>query len=57
MELKKVDKNLFDLFVGLGWENWSRIQVTNDDVKVVAGLPLSKNVYKAMKERLCKYAR
>ena len=57
MELKKVDKNLFDLFQGNGWLNWSRIKVNKDGVEVVAGLPISKNTNNILKERLCKYVR
>ncbi len=57
MELKKVDKNLFDVFVGQGWLNWSRVKVEKDDVVLVTGLPLSKTTYKSLKDRLCKYVR
>lgn len=57
MELKKVDKNLFDIFVGQGWTNWSRVKVHKDTVELVAGLPLSKTVFNTLKERLCKYVR
>lgn len=57
MELKKVDKNLFDVFLGTGWNNWSRVKVNKDDIEVIAGLPLSKGVYNSLKERLCKYVR
>ncbi len=57
MELKKVDKNLFDVFVGQGWGNWSRVKVNKDNIELVAGLPLSKNTINSLKERLCKYVR
>ncbi len=57
MELKKVDKNVFDVFVGNGWANWTRIKVNKSDIEVLSGLPLSKATANTLKERLCKYVR
>ena len=57
MELKKVEKNMFDVFMGMGWENWTRIKVNKDDVTIISGQPLGKNTINILKERLCKYVR
>ena len=43
--IKKVSPNLFDLFVGKGWDNWSRFQADDKGiVSLVKGKPLSKQI-------------
>ncbi len=41
MKILSVNKNTIDVFVGMGWENWSRFKLTVHGPKLVAGLKLS----------------
>lgn len=45
MKVLRVKKfPLFDIFLGLGWKNWTRVQVEKDkSMKIVGGAELSKS--------------
>lgn len=42
MLIKKITNHLFDVFVGDGWEQWTRFQRNGSSLKMVAGQPLSQ---------------
>lgn len=50
MLIKPVKKNLFDVFFGQGWENWSRFEVKGTYLKKVGGNNLSPANIAAVKE-------
>lgn len=52
MVIKQVNRNTFDIFVGIGWENWTRLKVDNKRLLLKAGKPLDKQVYKKLYEVL-----
>jgi hypothetical protein len=37
MFIRKIQPNVFDVFVGLGWDNWSRVRTSKSGPFVVAG--------------------
>jgi hypothetical protein len=45
MFIKKVDKTTLDVFVDLGWENWSRFDISGKAPKLIKGNPLSTENY------------
>lgn len=38
----------YDVFVGKGWENWSRFKKENKILKLVKGQPLPKEMYESL---------
>lgn len=46
----KVDHNLYDVFTGDGWLNWSRFEKRGPHLLLVKGLPVSKEVYSELKK-------
>lgn len=49
MLIKHVSTTLVDVFVGLGWKNWSRFEKTDKGPKLVKGFPVTKEQYKEIK--------
>ncbi len=37
MLIRKIQPNVFDVFVGMGWDNWSRVRTSKSGPFVVAG--------------------
>ena len=35
MVIKRVSKTVFDVFFGLGWENWCRFETTKEKGRVI----------------------
>lgn len=45
MIIKQLSTNVFDVFVGTGWNNWSRFERKGKTINLVKGKPLSKDEY------------
>jgi len=54
MFIKQKEKHVFDVFVGNGWDNWTRVQRFHWGCKVVAGNHLPRNVIHELNKRLVK---
>lgn len=52
MLIKQVSKNMYDIFVGNGWENWTRLVVDKRRLLLKGGQPLDKHLYKKLYEVL-----
>ncbi len=52
MLLKPVKKNVFDVFVGTGWDGWSRFEMRGTYLKKLAGDNLSPYNMALLKERV-----
>lgn len=56
MKLIKVVGNIFDVFRGEGWDNWTRIRVTNGRIFKLDGSPLTalelKEVYVKLRPKV-----
>lgn len=49
-----VSPTVFDVFVGNGWNNWSRFHIRQKTLNLVAGRPLSKADYDSVRSTLLK---
>lgn len=55
MFIKRLKPNVYDVFNGNGWNNWTRVQRTKEgEVVQVAGVALHPNVLNRVKQRLVK---
>lgn len=54
MFIKRLKPNVYDVFVGNGWNNWTRVVRVKDGVKPVAGVTLYPNQLEQVKARLIK---
>jgi hypothetical protein len=52
--VKRLNKNEFDVFIGNGWNNWTRIRRNHWGVRVVGGARLSREVIHQLNERMVK---
>lgn len=52
MFIKKLRKDVYDVFLGDGWNNWSRVQRTKQGIGVIAGLPLDQRVLNIVQGRV-----
>jgi len=57
MKLYSVFGSLIDVFVGEGWENWTRISIKRGRIFIVAGAPLDVNTLSEITRRLAKNGR
>jgi len=57
MKLYPVFGSLIDVFVGEGWENWTRISIKRGRIFIVAGAPLDVNTLSEITRRLAKNGR
>ena len=46
--VKEVFANIFDVFVGHGWNNWSRFKWEKKSLKLIGGRPIEPDVYKQL---------
>ena len=53
MFIYPIYKNLVDVFLGEGWELWSRVAITRIGARVVAGSPLNAEQLKEVADK-CK---
>ena len=54
MFVKRLNKNHYDVFIGNGWNNWTRIRRNHWGVSVVAGSRLNRDVIHKLNERIIK---
>jgi hypothetical protein len=52
MHIKRVNKQLFDVFRGNGWENWSRFRREKNRVLLVTGDVVTKEEYSAISKEI-----
>lgn len=52
--IKRLDKNQYDVFIGNGWDNWTRIRRQHWGVQYVAGKRLPRSIISELNERLIK---
>lgn len=51
----KLENNLFDVFSGnIGWDHWSRFQLDNHKVQLVAGESVDPKVYTRVRKIITK---
>jgi hypothetical protein len=55
MEIRRVEKNVFDVFQGSGWHNWTRIKNTRGNTFVLAGSRLPRPMLRELHEILFPY--
>jgi hypothetical protein len=55
MFIKRLKPNVYDVFDGNGWDNWTRVQRTKDgEIRVLEGRELHRNTLNKVKARLVK---
>jgi hypothetical protein len=54
MFVKRLDRNHYDVFIGNGWNNWTRIRRNHWGVSVVAGNRLPRDIIHQLNERIIK---
>ncbi len=54
MFVKRLDRVYFDVFLGDGWDNWTRVRRNHWGVSVVAGNRLPKEAIHELNQRLLK---
>lgn len=55
MFIKRLKPNVYDVFDGNGWNNWTRVQRTKDgNVIVLTGRELHRTTFNKVKARLTK---
>jgi hypothetical protein len=54
MVVKHITGNLFDIFFGIGWENWGRFQLENNKLTQIKGKEIPKNIFLFLNKRYCK---
>lgn len=46
MEIRKVAYNVFDVFLGNQWDEWTRVKLTKNNIFVINGNKLNHNTLK-----------
>lgn len=46
--IRQISHNLFDVFTGEGWENWTRFKRVNGRLNLVGGTAVSKELYNTL---------
>lgn len=54
MFIKRLKPNTYDVFVGNGWNNWTRVQRRGGEIKIMEGAFLHRGILNQVRERLCK---
>ena len=52
MFIKRLHPNVYDVFVGNGWDNWTRVKRTHYGVSVVGGKRVPRSVLKEIQGAL-----
>jgi hypothetical protein len=55
MEIRRVEKNVFDIFQGKGWDRWSRVKNARGNAFVVAGQRLPRHQLRELHDILFPY--
>ena len=56
MFVKRLNKNHYDVFIGNGWNNWTRLRRNHWGMSVVAGQRLPREVLKQLNDRFINQA-
>jgi hypothetical protein len=54
MFIKKLSPGVYDVFIGNGWDNWTRIRRRHWGVQIVAGNRLPRETIHQLTEKLVK---
>ena len=54
MYIKRLSRNVYDVFTGTGWMNWTRVKRENKSIRFIAGGYLNHDALTQVKERLLK---
>lgn len=54
MFIKRLNRNLYDVFIGNGWNNWTRIRRNHWGVAYVDGARLSRETIHELNQRMIK---
>jgi hypothetical protein len=52
MHIRRLAANVYDVFLGKGWNNWTRVRRNNRGVHIIDGQPLGPFIIKELKARL-----
>ena len=52
MQIRKVDRNTFDVFGGVGFDNWTRVRKFHWGFKPIQGTFLPRDVLKEVIDRI-----
>lgn len=52
MEIRRVNRNTYDVFLGTQWSDWSRVRKGRSSTFVVAGAKMARDVLKDLHEVL-----
>jgi hypothetical protein len=52
MFIKRLSPRIYDVFVGNGWNNWSRVRRNHWGIALIDGNGLSRDVLNMVKQRL-----
>jgi hypothetical protein len=55
MHVRKIHSNVFDVFLGTGWSNWTRVKKTHYGLSVVGGYRLPRSLMKEVETTLARY--
>jgi hypothetical protein len=53
MFIKRLAPNIYDVFVGNGWDNWTRVRRAHWGVAFLAGKKLNRTQLNHVRERVC----
>jgi hypothetical protein len=54
LQILRVNRQMVDVFSGMGWENWSRFEKTEKGIRLVKGTSVSPEHFKIIKHVLSK---
>lgn len=54
MFIKRLAPNIYDVFIGSGWDNWTRVRRERGSVVVIAGRGLNQFGLNKVKEKICR---
>lgn len=52
MFIKRLEQNVYDVFVGTQWDEWTRVRRYPWGVRILAGLKLSQDSMKELRKKL-----
>lgn len=55
MLVRRIHNHVFDVFLGNGWSNWSRVKKTHYGISVVSGYRLPRALLRDVENTLKRY--
>lgn len=55
MQIRKLDRNTFDVFTGTGFDNWTRVRKFHWGVKPIAGGRIDRDTLNAIEAAVIQY--